>query len=79
MKRSYDGTAVTELDVLLCETHSGRILPSQGTLFRTAEKHTGEHGLQWCVGSRLTGFEKDRNSTTHVFDNLRFRARLCCR
>ena len=26
------------------------------------EPRTGEHGLQWSVGSRLIGFEKDRNS-----------------
>ena len=26
------------------------------------EARAGEHGLQWSVGSRLTGFEKDRNS-----------------
>ena len=26
------------------------------------EAHAGEHGLQWSVGSRLIGFEKDRNS-----------------
>ena len=26
------------------------------------EARAGEHGLQWSVGSRLIGFEKDRNS-----------------
>ena len=26
------------------------------------EARAGEHGLQWSVGSRLTGFEKDRDS-----------------
>ena len=26
------------------------------------EARSGEHGLQWSVGSRLIGFEKDRNS-----------------
>ena len=33
-------------------------------LSRSAEKEAraGEHGLQWSVGSRLIGFEKDRNS-----------------
>ena len=27
------------------------------------EARAGEHGLQWSVGSRLIGFEKDRNSS----------------
>ena len=27
-----------------------------------SEARAGEHGLQWCVGSRLIGFEKDKNS-----------------
>ena len=27
------------------------------------EARAGEHGLQWSVGLRLIGFEKDRNSS----------------
>ena len=57
-KLSYDGTVANELDVLLCERlHLWFwILPS------CREARAGEHGLQWSVGSRLIGFENDRNS-----------------
>ena len=30
--------------------------------YQVGEARAGEHGLQWSVGSRLIGFEKDRNS-----------------
>ena len=47
------------------------------------EARAGKHGLQWSVGSRPKGPDKDRNSlgetaTTHMLGNLRFRARLRC-
>ena len=64
MKRSYDGTFVNELDVLLCErphTVVGSYQVGDVVSYRR-EARAGEHGLQWSVGSRLIGFEKDRNS-----------------
>ena len=30
------------------------------------EPRAGEHGLQWRVGSRSVGFEKDKHNHTHV-------------
>ena len=33
-----------------------------GDIVYCREAHAGEHGLQWSVGSRLIGFEKDTNS-----------------
>ena len=44
-----------------CRT-CGRILPSWRLVSYCREERAGEHGLQWSVGSRLIGFEKDRNS-----------------
>ena len=63
VKRSYDGTVVNESDVLLCERRRLSLDPAKlETWLRTAgEPRAGEHGLQWSVGSRLIGFEKDKN------------------
>ena len=64
MKRSYDGTLVNELDVLLCEKPHLWLDPATLEIFVSycREARAGERGLQRSVGSRLTGSEKDRNS-----------------
>ena len=62
VKRSYDRTVVNESDVLhwerprpwLDHTKVGDIVSD------CREPRAGEHGLQWSVGSRLRGFEKDK-------------------
>ena len=51
-KLSCDATVVNESDAPLCERPHLWLDPTKA----------GEHGLQWSVGSRLIGFEKDRNS-----------------
>ena len=61
VKRSYDGTVPNESDAVRSERPHLWLDPTKlGTSSRVAR--AGEHGLQWSVGSRLTGFEKDRNS-----------------
>ena len=63
VKRSYDGIVANGSDAPLCERPHLWLDPTKvEILFRIAEARAGEHGLQWGVGSRLTGFEKDRNS-----------------
>ena len=57
MKHSYDGIAVNELDVLLCERPQPMVGSDQvgDTVSYCREPRAGEHGLQWSVGSRLIG------------------------
>ena len=63
-KHSYDGTVVNESDAPLCEGPHLWLDPTKLEIFVSCcrEARAGEHGLQWSVGSRLIGFEKDRNS-----------------
>ena len=85
-KLSYDGTVVNESDALICERPHLWLDPTklETIVSYCREARAGEHGLQWNVGSRLTSFEKDRNSPGETqprtcWGNLRFRACLCCR
>ena len=73
VKRSYDGIVAHESDVLLCERARQWVGSYQvgDNVSYCREPRAGEHGLQWRVGSRLIGFETDKNSlggytTTHV-------------
>ena len=63
-KLSYDGTVVNGSDAPLSERQDLWLDPTKlETGSHTAEKHAQANtGLQWSVGSRLTGFEKGRNS-----------------
>ena len=63
VKRSYDGIVANGSDAPFCERPHSWLDPTKlEIMFRVAEARAGEHGLQWSVGSRLIGFEKDRNS-----------------
>ena len=64
VKRWCDETVANELAVLLCERPHPWLDPTKlETLSRIAEKHEqGGHGLQLSDGSRLIGFERDKNS-----------------
>ena len=75
--RSYVGTALNKLNIMLCGKAALVVGSYQvGDIVSSCrEARAGEHQLQWSVGSRLIGFEKDRNglgenATTHVLDNL---------
>ena len=83
VKRSYDGIVVNGSGVLHCKKGRacGWIISSWRHNSYSREPRAGEHGLQWSVGSRLTGFEKDKkqsrwNTTTHLLGNFRYVNRI---
>ena len=84
MKRSYDGIVAHESDVLLCERARQWVGSYQvgDNVSYCREPRAGEHGLQWRVGSRLIGFETDKNSLgdtqPHMLGYLRFCTRMRC-
>ena len=60
VKRSYDGIVA---DAPLCEKPRLWLDPTElETVSYCREPRAGEHRLQWCVGSRLICFEKDKKS-----------------
>ena len=64
VKRSYDAIVANGSDAPLCERPHLWLDPIKLEILVSycREARAGEHGLQWSVGSRLKGFEKDGNS-----------------
>ena len=86
VKRSYDGDCGERVR----RAALGKAAPVAGSyqvgdiVSYCREARAGEHGLQWSVGSRLIGFEKDKNSLGETqsrtcWGNLPFCARMRCR
>ena len=69
VKRLYDGIVGNESDVLLLRKAApvvGSYQVDDDLISYCREPRAGEHGLQWSVGSRLIGFEKDKNSISET-------------
>ena len=70
VKRSYDGTLASDLDVVLCERPLLWLDPTKSEkLSRIAEKHVQvKHGMQWSVWFQ-TGKDPRRTETASVKRN----------